>query len=46
MLITAEGARAVLRSGVATVVRAPGQREAVVLLRLVQADGERDKEET
>ncbi|MDX6467830.1 MAG: pyruvate, orthophosphate dikinase [Gaiellaceae bacterium] len=46
LLTTTDGARAVLRSGVTTVVRAPGQREAVVLLRLVQADGERDKEET
>jgi pyruvate,orthophosphate dikinase len=45
MLTTADGARAVLRSGVTTVVRGPAQREAMVLLQLVQAEGERDKEE-
>src|SRR5712691_2178480 len=46
MLATADGARAVLRSGVSTVVRAPSQRAAILLLQLVQADRERDKEET
>ena len=46
MLTTTDGARAVLRSGVSTVVRGPAQREAVLLLRLVQAGGEPDKEET
>jgi pyruvate,orthophosphate dikinase len=46
MLTTIDGARAVLRSGVSTVVRGPAQREAVLLLQLVHADGERDKEET
>ena len=46
MLTTTDGARAVLRSGVSTVVRGAGQREAVLLLQLVHADEERDKEET
>jgi hypothetical protein len=46
MLTTTDGARAVLRSGVSTVVRAPSQRAAILLLQLVQADKERDKEET
>jgi len=46
MLTTPDGARAVLRSGVSTVVRGPAQREAVLLLQLVQAHRERDKEET
>jgi pyruvate,orthophosphate dikinase len=46
MLTTNDGARAVLRSGVPTVVRGPAQREAVLLLQLVQAGGEHDKEET
>jgi pyruvate,orthophosphate dikinase len=46
MLTTTDGARAVLRSGVSTVVRGPAQREAVLLLQLVQAARERDKEET
>jgi pyruvate,orthophosphate dikinase len=46
MLTTTDGARAVLRSGVSTVVRGPAQREAMLLLQLVQADGERNKEET
>jgi pyruvate,orthophosphate dikinase len=46
ILTTTDGARAVLRSGVSTVVRGPAQREAVLLLQLVHADGERDKEET
>jgi hypothetical protein len=46
ILTTTGGARAVLRSAVSTVVRGPAQREAVLLLQLVHADGERDKEET
>jgi hypothetical protein len=46
MLATTDGARAVLRSGVSTVVRGPSQRAAILLLHLVQADAERDKEET
>jgi adenine deaminase len=46
MLTTTDGARAVLRSGVTTVVCGPAQREAVLLLQLVQAGMERDKEET
>jgi pyruvate,orthophosphate dikinase len=45
MLATTDGARAVLRSGVSTVVRGPAQRTAILLLHLVQADAERDKEE-
>ncbi|HMJ33961.1 MAG TPA: pyruvate, phosphate dikinase [Baekduia sp.] len=36
VLATADGARAVLRSGVTTVVRAPGQHAAPLLLRIVQ----------
>jgi hypothetical protein len=46
MLTTTDGARAVLRSGVSTVVPGPVQREAVLLLQLVRADEPRDKEET
>jgi pyruvate,orthophosphate dikinase len=46
MLSTADGARAVLRSGVSTVVPGAAQREAVLLLRLVHADEAPDKEET
>jgi hypothetical protein len=46
MLTTTDGARAVLRSGVSTVVRGPSQRAAILLLQLVHADRERDKEET
>ena len=46
MLTTADGARAVLRSGVFTVVRGPAQREAVLLLQFVHAYEERHKEET
>jgi len=46
MLTTTDGARAVLQSGVSTVVRAPSQRAAILLLQLVHADRERDKEET
>ena len=45
MLASADGARAVLRAGVPTVVRRPGQKEAVLLLQLVQARGQDDKEE-
>jgi pyruvate,orthophosphate dikinase len=36
VLATADGARAVLRSGLTTVVRAPGQHAAALLLRIVQ----------
>jgi pyruvate,orthophosphate dikinase len=36
VLATADGARAVLRSGLSTVVRAPGQHPAALLLRVVQ----------
>ena len=36
VLATAEGARAVVRSGVPSVVRLPGQHEAILLLRLAQ----------
>jgi pyruvate,orthophosphate dikinase len=46
MLTTTDGARAVVQSGVSTVVRAPSQRVAILLLQLVHADRERDKEET
>ena len=45
MLTSADGARAVLRAGVSTVVRRPDQQEAVLLLQLVQARGQDDKEE-
>jgi pyruvate,orthophosphate dikinase len=45
MLTTTDGARAVLRSGVSTVVRGAAQREAVLLLQLVRANEKRDKEE-
>ena len=40
MLATQDGARAVLRAGVPVVVRLPGQRTAVMLVRLVQAGSE------
>ena len=46
MLTTTDGARAVLQSGVTAVVRGPSQRVAILLLQLVHADRERDKEET
>src|SRR5712692_5984379 len=46
MLTTPDGASAVLQSGVSTVVRGPSQRVAILLLQLVHADRERDKEET
>jgi pyruvate,orthophosphate dikinase len=36
VLATAEGARAVVRSGVLAVARLPGQHEAILLLRLAQ----------
>jgi pyruvate,orthophosphate dikinase len=36
VLATADGARAVLRSGLTTVVRAPGQHAVALLLRVVQ----------
>jgi pyruvate, orthophosphate dikinase len=45
MLTSADGARAVLRAGIPTVVRRLGQQEAVLLLQLVQARGQDDKEE-
>jgi hypothetical protein len=45
MLTSADGARAVLRAGVPTVVRRPGQQEAVLLLQLVQTLEREDKEE-
>jgi pyruvate,orthophosphate dikinase len=45
MLASAGGARAVLRAGVRAVVCRPGQQEAVLLLRLLQARGSEDKEE-
>jgi pyruvate,orthophosphate dikinase len=49
MLTSADGARAVLRAGVPTVVRRHGQQEAVLLLQLVHAlerdDRDDDKEE-
>jgi pyruvate,orthophosphate dikinase len=44
MLTTADGARAVVRSGVSAVVPRPGQQHALLLLRLAQA-GEHDEEE-
>jgi pyruvate,orthophosphate dikinase len=46
MLASADGARAVLKAGVPTVVCRPGRQEAVLLLGLVQALGQADKEET
>ena len=45
MLTSADGARAVLRAGVPSVVRRPDQQEAVLLLQLVQARERDDKEE-
>ncbi|UGS36949.1 pyruvate, phosphate dikinase [Capillimicrobium parvum] len=44
VLATAEGARAVARSGVPAVVRLPGQHEAILLLRLAQ-EASRSEEE-
>jgi pyruvate,orthophosphate dikinase len=46
MLTSADGARAVLRAGVSTVVRRRGQKEAILLLRLLQAREQDEKEET
>jgi pyruvate,orthophosphate dikinase len=43
VLATADGARAVLRSGVTTVVRAPGQHPAALLLRIVQVLNEEEQ---
>ena len=43
ILATAAGARAVLRAGVPTVIRLPGQHTAVMLVRLVQAARETDQ---
>jgi pyruvate,orthophosphate dikinase len=45
ILTTTDGTRAVLQSGVSTVVRGPAQRAAILLLQLVQANEKRDKEE-
>jgi hypothetical protein len=45
MLTTADGARAVVRSGVSAVVPCPGQQHALLLLRLAQAEGQHDEEE-
>ena len=45
MLATADGAEAVLRAGIATVVARPGQPHAVLLLRLIHAQGHDTKEE-
>jgi pyruvate, orthophosphate dikinase len=45
ILSTDAGARAVLRSGVDTVVRLPGQHEATLLLRLVRAEASNHEEE-
>ena len=45
MLTTADGARAVVLSGVPTVVPAAGQQHALLLLRLAQAEGHNDKGE-
>jgi len=44
MITTADGARAVVLSGVPTVVPAAGQQHALLLLRLAQAEGHNDKE--
>jgi pyruvate,orthophosphate dikinase len=46
MLTSADGARAVVQAGVPTVLCRPDQQQAVLLLRLVQARGQEDKEET
>jgi pyruvate,orthophosphate dikinase len=45
MLTSADGARAVVRAGVRTVVSRPDQHRAVLLLLLVQACGQENKEE-
>jgi pyruvate,orthophosphate dikinase len=43
-LATAEGARAVLKAGVVTVERLPGQQEAALLLRLAQEKANLEEE--
>jgi pyruvate,orthophosphate dikinase len=43
VLATADGARAVLRSGLTMVVRAPGQHPAALLLRIVQVLNEEER---
>jgi hypothetical protein len=43
VLATADGARAVLRSGLTTVVPAPGQHPAALLLRIVQVLNEEEQ---
>jgi hypothetical protein len=43
-LATAEGARAVLKAGVGTVERLPGQHEAALLLRLAQEKANLEEE--
>jgi pyruvate,orthophosphate dikinase len=45
LLTTADGARAVLRSGTPTVVRLPGQHTAILLLQLVQAQEQQQEED-
>ncbi|HEX4760181.1 MAG TPA: pyruvate, phosphate dikinase [Thermoleophilaceae bacterium] len=45
ILTTDAGARALLQSGVQTIVRLPGQHDAALLLRLVQAGASNDHEE-
>ena len=45
ILSTQAGARAVLQSGVPTIVRLPGQHAAVLLLRLAQEATSNDNEE-
>jgi pyruvate,orthophosphate dikinase len=45
MLMTADGARATVQSGVSTVVRRPGQQPAILLLRLVQAQRRHEEDE-
>jgi pyruvate,orthophosphate dikinase len=44
ILSTGHGAQAVLRSGVGTIVRLPGQHEAVLLLRLIGAQPHEGRE--
>jgi pyruvate,orthophosphate dikinase len=46
ILSTAEGARAVLRSGVGTVVALPAQHKAILLSHLVHAQRQRHEKET
>lgn len=45
ILTTIEGARAVLRSGVSTVVPLPSQRRAILLLQLLRAQSELEEED-